>query len=305
MSAGTITIQGWLEQSEKTLFKTFAAGLEEQTEWKKAFIEVKSKKRREEMLEYALPGPVVKTPEGAPYVRLQTEKVRLASVVHDDYTGEERISHQMKRENMYEEMEKKSWGLAESVHRKLNEDAAGLIYNGFDATKSPDGGAWFGSHNLAKAPGKTYSNLITGAFGSDTINDIEVNLLETRNERNGLCPMGNGKRLRIFVPPRLRRRAKQLAMTGQYEAGKQDFDVNVFDYDPICLPFLANAPTAFKNTQFYACDPTQIQTYFFLREGPIFKMYIDEDTDDIVIKVRIAYSFLVGSWRGWVGCQGA
>lgn len=305
MSAGTMTTSDWLETMEKTLFKNFTASLEEQSDWKKAFREVKSSKRREELLEYALPGPVVLTPEGAPYNRLQTDKVRLASVVHDDYTGEERISHQLKRDKMYDEMEAKSWGLGESVQRKLNEDAASLIYNGFASTLSPDLAPWFGTHSLAKAPGQTYSNLISGAFGADAINSIEINLLQTRNERNGLCPMGDGKNLRIFVPPALRRRAKQFAMTGQYEAGGADFNVNVFDYEPICLPFLANAAAGIRDTQYYACDPTKMMTYFFLREGPIFKMYIDEDTDDIVMKVRISYSFLVASWRGWVGSTGA
>lgn len=307
-TAGTVSRDQWIEAMEPTLLEIFTAGLKKYDVWKPIWIEKKSDKRREELLEYRKPDVVVETPEGAPYVQLTVEKVRTAAVVHADYTGMIRITHQMMRDKQYDDMMDQSWGLGESIGRKLYEDAVAQFYNGFGSVQSPDLNPWFyGTHPLANST-QTGNNLLAAqALSPDSFNSAQVLLNLLLNENGKITPMGEGK-VQLIAPPALRRLALQLAMKGEYEPGSDDHDINVFEIDPVILPMLgqlAVTDATHAPTQWYLRDPVMARNYFFLREGPVFDTFEDPFTDDIIVKCRIAYSFLVASWRGVVGCQGA
>jgi hypothetical protein len=308
VSAGIVSRDGWIEMMEKTLLEVFTAGLDDDQEWKKIWTQKESTKRREEAIEFSRPDVVVETPEGAPYVELTTEKIRAASVVHADYTGMIRITHQMQRDKKYDEMEDKSWGLGESINRKLYEEAVRMYYEGFagGGVLAPDAKAVFASdHPCDLATGETWSNLLTPAsLDDDAVNDGQVLMMETKNEHGKITPYGT-KNLQLIVPAKLRRQGKRLAMTGEYAPGSPNFDKLIHELDVICLPMLAQAPSAYRDTQFYLRDAKKAMNYCFTREGPTFDMLRDPLTDDVIVKARIAFSFLWVSARGVVGCKGA
>lgn len=304
IAAGTVSRDQWIEAMEPTLRELFTFGLKEYDVWKSCVIEKKSEKRREELLEFRKPDVVQETPEGAPYNQLTTDRTRSASVVNLDYTGSIRITHQMIRDTQYDEMMEQSWGLGESIARKLYEDAVAQFYNGFASNLSPDGVAWFSASHPLSASASLGDNLLSAqALSPDALNAAWVKLQKTLNENGKPIPMGNGK-LQLIVPPELYRLAKQLEMKGEYEPGSAEHDVNVFNIEAVCLPLLSMAPSN-ASTMWFLRDPRMAKNLFFLREGPIFDKFIDPYTDDVIVKVRISYSFLVASWRATIGCVGA
>jgi len=302
MSAGVVTRDAWIETMEPTLHELFTAGLEEDQEWKKVWTEKSSEKRREEVFEYVKPDVVQETPEGSPYVQLRIEKVRTASVVHADYTGMLRITHQMIRDKFYDDMEEQSWGLGEAINRKMYEEAVRFFYQGFGTVTSPDGVSWFNSLHTCTQSASTWSNYQTDALSADGYNNARTLMLKTLNENGKITPYGLRK-LQLIVPAELDRLGQQLCMKGQYEPGGADFNVNVFEMECITLPMLGMAPTN-AATSYFVRDPMKAKNYFFMREGPIFDMFRDPQTDDVLVKARCAFSFLIASARGVAGSLG-
>lgn len=304
-SAGTVSRDQWIETMEPTLLELFTAGLDKDSDWKKCWIQKKSNKRREEILEWRKPDVVQETPEGAPYVQLEVAKVRTRSVVHADYTGMIRITHQMMRDKQYDDMMEQSWGLGESIGRKLYEDACSFFINGFGSVYSEDSTAWFSSSHVLNNSSSLGNNLLPAqSLSPDAFNSGQVLMMKTLNENGKVTPYGTG-RLQLIVPADLRMLGQQLTYKGEYLPGNADHNRNVFDIDLVCLPMLAQTTQSYASTQFYLRDPQMAKNIFFLREGPVFDTFADPYTDDVIVKARIAYSFLVASWRGVVGCQGA
>lgn len=304
-AAGTVSRDQWIETMEPTLLELFTAGLDKASEWKKTWIEKKSTKRREEILEFRKPDVVQETPEGAPYVQLTVEKVRTRAVVHADYTGMIRITHQMQRDKQYDDMMEQSWGLGESISRKLYEDAVSFYYGGFGSVYSEDTTSWFSASHVLQNSASVGGNLLTAqSLSPEAFNAGQVLMMKTLNENGKITPYGESK-LQLIVPADLRQLALQLTYKGEYLPGSADHNRNVFDIETVCLPMLAMSPLASASTQWYLRDPQMAKNYFFLREGPTFETFRDPYNDDVVVKARIAYSFLVASWRGVVGCQGA
>lgn len=309
VSAGIVSRDPWIETMEKTLMEVFTAGLEEDQEWKKCWIQKESTKRREEVVEFARPDVVQETPEGAPYVELSVEKIRTATQVHADYTGMIRITHQMQRDKKYDEMEDKSWGLGESINRKLYEESVRLYYEAFlgGGVLAPDGKPVFASDHPCDNTGgaSTWSNLLpAAALDDDSVNDGEVLMMNTLNENGKITPYGT-KNLQLIVPAKQRRQAKRLAMIGEYAPGSPNYNTLTHDLEVVVLPMLGMAPAAYRDTQYYLRDAKKAMNYLFMREGPTFDMLRDPLTDDVIVKARIAFSFLWASARGVVGCKGA
>ncbi len=303
VSAGIVATNNYLEFMEKTLLEAFTAGLEGEQDWKKMWTEKKSTKRREEVVEYATPDVTIVTPEGAPYAELRMEKIRSKAVVHTDYTGMLRITHQFQRDNMYDQMEEDTWGLGEAVNRTLAEEGVRQFHEGFAAVQAPDGQPWFGTHTCALNTGQTWSNLYSGGLDADGLDAALVLFSKTKNENGKITPFGTGV-TQLIVAPARRRIAKQLAMTGQYEPGKANFDINTFEVEPVIIPMLNMANSTYVDSQFYIRDKKRAKNLYLVREGPLFDTLMDPLTDDIIVKVRHASSFLIGSARGVLGSQG-
>ena len=295
----------WIETMEPTLLELFTAGLEDDTDWKKCWTIKESDKRREEVLEYAKPDVVQETPEGAPYVTLRIEKVRTAAVVHTDFTGQIRITHQMMRDKQYDDMADQTWGLGEAVNRKMYEDAVQRFYDGFSSVTSPDSLSVFNTAHTLTGSSSTYSNRSSEALSDDAINNLRVKLMKTLNENGKVTPYGT-KSLQLIVPAPLRQLGERLTMKGQYVPGGADFDVLVNDLELVCLPLLAETTNAtIRDAMWFLRDKKKAKNYHFEREAPKFAMYRDQDNDDVVVKVRCAYSFLWASPRGVAGSTGA
>lgn len=304
VAAGIVSRDPWIETMEKTLSDVFTVGLEGENDWKKIWTERKSTKRREEFLEYAKPDTVQETPEGAPYVQLRTEKVRTAAVVHVDYTGMVRITHQMIRDKQYSQMEDESWGLGEAINRKLYEEAVRMFHEGFTSVNGPDGLPLFhAAHVCALNTSQTWSNLYTGSLDPDGFNAARVLMMKTKNENGKTSPHGTGK-VQLIVPADLDRLARQLAMKGEYEPGSANLTKNVFEIEPITLPMFAMADSSRASTMFVLRDAARAKNIYWVREPATFDMFKDPYTDDVIVKGRICVSFQHQSARGLVGSQG-
>lgn len=302
-TAGVVVRDAWIETMEPTLMELFTWGYDDNKEWEKIWTKKPSTKRREEIFEYVKPDVVQETPEGSPYIQLSIERVRTASVLHADYTGMVIFSHQMKRDKQYDDMEEQSWGLGEAINRKMEEEALSYYFNGFDTAHSPDELSWFNTAHACAKSTATWSNRSNEALSPDGLNNLHVKMLETLNENGKITPAGRGS-LQLIHPAPLRRLSKQLAMKGEYEPGSANFDKNIFEVDPVCLPMLAMAPSSIRATQWYLRDTKKAKNYFFLREGPKFEMFTNPYTDDTIVKARVAFSFLLGSPRGVAGSTG-
>ncbi len=305
IAAGTVSRDQWIETMEPTLLELFTAGLENANEWKQCYVMKKSNKRREELLQYRKPDVVEETPEGSPYVQLTIEKVRTTAVVHADYTGMIRITHQMQRDKQYDDMAEQTWGLGESISRKMYEEAVRFLYEGFSTTGSINANdtvsLFSASHPLSNSS-SLGNNFLNQALSPDALNNARVLLQKCLNENGKITPYGSSK-LQLIVPAELERLALQLTM-GEYEPGSNNYDSNVLKryFTPICLPMLGMAPSTVQATQWYVRDPMKAKNICFMREGPTFDTFRDPYTDDVIVKARVAFSFLMAEWRGLVGC---
>lgn len=295
----------WVPLMLKRLRKVFTFELENADVWKPLWQSLESDLRREEVGEYATPDVVKLTPEGAPLANLTMGLVRLKAVVHGDYTGMITITHQMRRDNKYNDIEKNTWGLSEAVARCLAEEATKPFYQGFSTYLSGDDVPWFGTnHPLANAPGKYGSNYVAGVLGPDTLRQMQQQLMETLNENGKPISMGSGK-LQLAVAPYNHILAQQLADPNQYLPGSNEFNRNKFNITPITIPFFIQAPSAIRDGQAYLRDPLYAENTHYLREGPTFDMVQDPVTQNVLAQTRIAFSFVVPSWRGTVGLNPA
>jgi len=294
----------WDVTMEPRLRKLFTYGLKVNDDWKKFWNVEKSDKYREEVAEFVTPDVTQETPEGAPYVTLSMSVVRTSSTVAVDYTGQIIITHQMKRDKKYKEMEKQTWGLAEAVARKPHEMAVAFMYNGFDSVKSSDGQPWFSnSHPLKNAPTKYDDNLITDALGPQGLLNALIRLQDTKNENGKPIPMGAGK-VRVFVTPSNMLLVKQLADSGDWLPNSSNFNRNKFEIEPVILPFLYMCEDSHRESQYYVQDATANENTMFEREGPSFETITDPHTNNTIVKARHAFSFLVSNHRGTIGSKG-
>lgn len=294
----------WDVTMEPRLRELFTYGLKNNDDWKKFWTVTKSDKMREEVAEYATPDVTEETPEGNPYVTLNMSIVRTSSAVAIDYTGQIVITHQMKRDKKYNEMEERSWGLGEAVARKPQEIAVALMFNGFGSVQSSDKRPWFDTqHPLKNDPTKLDSNLIVDPLSPNGLNNAIIALQKTLNENGKPIPMGNGE-VNLYVTPTNRILAQQLEDSGDYLPNSPNFNKNKFKVKATVLPFLYMCEDAHKESQWYLQDDMYSKNTMFEREGPDFETITDPHTDNTIVKVRHAFSFLVNNHRGTVGSKG-
>lgn len=301
----------FIEYMEDTLREVFTVSFEGGTDWEQVYDVKDSTKRREEMSEYAGPDVVIQTDEGQPYQRLQVRKAYLASTVHLTFTGEVKITHEMMRDNMQEEINQRVWGLADAMQRKIYKDAMALFYNGFDGVLTPDSKSLYNTgHTLKFGPtgDATDSNRTDTALNSDTLFDAIADMLETRDE-NGSISAGFGLgKIQLIVPPKLMKYAEELVQSEKV-ADSMNNAINVykrvFKIEVVCLPLLAEAPSAYRNTQWYLRDVTKSKRTFFYRERPRSWMVKDQNSPSVLYQGLCSYSFLVPTWRGEWGSKGA
>lgn len=304
--AQIVTRDSFIETMEPRMRELFTYGLQEGDAWKRMWDVKDSDMRREEIGEFRRPSVVIETPEGAPLAELTTEFIRTSSVVHLDYTGMIVVTHQMKRDKKYDEMEDNTWGLGDAVSRKLYKEATRLFYSGFEGggATSSDGNPWFSDdHPLQNAPGVVDVNLLDDVLGPEGLKNAFKLLMETKDENGDITQMGMGE-CDLFVAADNDILAKQLADMGQYLPGSAEFNINKFKINPFTIPLLAEAPAAYRDSQWYLRDRKRAKNTCFMREGPTFKMVTDELTDNTIIKTRVSFSFLIGPHRGTIGSKG-
>jgi len=306
----------FMEQMEETLFKAYGLGFNYANQWERVYRIEDSQKMAEEIEEFVHPSVVVQTDEGSPLARLPIRKAYLTRVVHLTFTGEVKITWEFIRDNKYREIEKNIWGLGNAIQRKIYKDAMALFYNGFSSVTVPDGSgtpaALYGTHNLKFATGSvtTDSNGSTAALNSDNFNTAVTDMLETLDENGDVNPFGMGK-LQLIVPPKLKKQALQI-IHSPYEADTMNNAINVFngatkdgwDVEVVCLPLLIETTQAYKNTQWYLRDPAMAEDYYFWRERPDTWMVNDINSLGVLYQCKVAYSFMIPTWRGKWGSKG-
>jgi hypothetical protein len=300
--------EDFIEYMEETLREVYTVTFEGGTTWEQVFDVKDSTKRREEMSEYTGPDVVIQTDEGTPYQRVQVRKAYLAATVHLTFTGEVKITHEMMRDNLYEEINQRVWGLADAMQRKIYKDAMQLFYNGFSSVLTPDGVSLYNTaHTLKFAPtGITHPNRNDVPLNSDTLFNAIADMLETKDE-NGSVSQGYGENeIQLIVGPRLKKYAEELVgsdKTADNNSNALNVYKKVFKITVITLPLLAEAPTI-AATQWYLRDASKARNTFFYRERPRTWMVKDQNSPSVLYQALCSYSFLQPTWRGQWGSRG-
>jgi len=306
--AASVNREEFIEYMEETLREVFTVTFEGGTSWEEVFDVKDSVKRREEVSEYTGPDVVIQTDEGSPYQRVQVLKAYTSATVHLTFTGEVKITHEMMRDNLYDEINQRVWGLADAMQRKIYKDAMQLFYNGFTSVITPDGLSLYNTaHTLKFAPsGTTCPNRNDVPLNSDTLFNAIADMLETRDE-NGSVSQGFGEgTIQLIVGPRLKKYAEELVGSDKI-ADSNNNAINVykkvFKIEVVTLPLLAEAPTI-AATQWYLRDKQRARNIFFYRERPRTWMVKDQNSPSVLYQALCAYSFLQPTWRGQWGSRG-
>lgn len=305
--ASQVNRDDFIEYMEDTLREVYTVQFQGGTQWEEVFDVKDSTKRREEVSEYVGPDVVLQTDEGSPYQRLQMRKAYTAATVHLTFTGEVKITHEMMRDNLYDEINQRVFGLADAMQRKIYKDAMQLFYNGFTSVLTPDGVSLYNSAHTLKFSNLTASNRTDTPLNSDTLFDAIADMLETKDENGSVAPgFGEGS-IQLIVPPRLLKYAEELvgsdrvsdSMNNAINVYKKKFKIEV-----VCLPLLAEAP-ANARTQWYLRDKNRARNMFFYRERPRTWMVKDQNSPSVLYQALCSYSFLQPTWRGQWGSKGA
>jgi hypothetical protein len=292
---------------EDTLRAVYTVKFEGGTQWEEVFDVKDSTKRREEVSEYVGPDVVIQTDEGSPYQRVQMRKAYTAATVHLTFTGEVKITHEMMRDNLYDEINERVFGLADAMQRKIYKDAMQLFYNGFTSVLTPDGVSLYNAAHTLKFSSSTASNRTDTPLNSDTLFDAIADLLETKDENGSVAPGYAEGTIQLIVPPRLYKFATELVESDKV-ADSFNNAINVykkkFKIEVVTLPLLAEAPANGK-TQWYLRDKEKAKNMFFYRERPRTWMVKDQNSPSVLYQALCSYSFLQPTWRGQWGSKGA
>lgn len=299
-------------EMEDNLKETVGLGFKNATKWQRVYRMEKTDKRRVEVDQFVHPSVVAITKEGAPLNRLTVRRGYNSYVVPDTLTGEIKISHEYMRDNRYPEIEKGAFGLGKAMQRKRYKDAMTFIHGGFAAVTSPDGQPVFsGSHTLVNPIGPFASgdNLLTAALNTDSFDQAVTKMLTMVDENGDVLPSDLAK-LQLVVPPYNTRQALQI-VGSSHEPETMNNAVNVYsgqfgeyDVEVVSLPLLAEAPTAFNQTQWYVRDISMAENVFYEREEPETWMRDDQNSLCVLHQCKDSYGIVWHDWRGWVGSKG-
>lgn len=285
-------------------------GFEQGKKWERVYRVEPTKKRRIEVDQFVHPSVVAITKEGAPFNRLTVRRGFNSYVVPDTLTGEIKTSWEFIRDNQYQQIERDHFGLGKAMQRKRYKDAMAYIYNGFSSVTSPDGQPVFSdSHVLSNGNGATGDNLLTAALNSDSL-DAAITLLLTMVDENGdILPMDLSK-LQLIVGPSLLRTALQL-IGSSHEPESMNNAVNVFsgnfgefDIEVVCLPLLHEAPSNYRNSQWYIREVSGAENVFYEREKPDSWSIPDQNSLCVLHQCKDAYGIVWHDWRNWVASKG-
>lgn len=298
-------------EMEETLKEVVGLGFQKGRYWEKFYKFEKTDKMRVEVDQYVHPSVIAITKEGAPLNRVTVRRGWNSYVIPDTLTGEVKISHEFMRDNKYPEVSKGSFGLGKAMQRKRYKDACAYIYNGFASVVAPDAQPVFSTgHLLVAAPaGVTGSNLLTAALNSDSL-DSAVTLLLTQLDENGdVLPTDLGT-LQLIVPPTLKRTALQL-VGSPYEPENMNNAVNVYSGDfgeykieVVCPPLMHEAPSAYRQSQWYLREASEAQNTFYEREAPESWMVNDTNSLCILHQCKDSYGIVWHDWRNFIASKG-
>jgi hypothetical protein len=304
--ASQVNRDDFIEYMEDTLREVYTVQFQAGTAWEEVFDVKDSTKRREEVSEYVGPDVVIQTDEGSPYQRVQMRKAYTAATVHLTFTGEVKITHEMMRDNLYDEINQRVFGLADAMQRKIYKDAMQLFYNGFTSVLTPDGVSLYNTAHTLKFSALTASNRTDTPLNSDTLFDAIADMLETKDENGSIAPGFGESTIQLIVPPRLKKYADELVGSDQTPDSNNNA-INVykdkFKIEVIVLPLLAEASTINK-TQWYLRDKNRARNMFFYRERPRTWMVKDQNSPSVLYQALCSYSFLQPTWRGQWGSKG-
>lgn len=306
--ASQVNREEFIEYMEDTLREVYTVTFEGGTEWEEIFDVKDSTKRREEISEYTGPDVVIQTDEGTPYQRVQVRKAYTAATVHLTFTGEVKITHEMMRDNLFEEINERVYGLADAMQRKIYKDAMQLFYNGFTTVVTPDGVSLYNTAHTLKfaAAGVTHPNRNDVPLNSDTLFNAIADMLETKDENGSVCEGYGMGELQLIVGPRLYKYALELVESEKVadsNANAINVYKNKFKISVVCLALLAEASTI-AATQWYLRDKRKAKNIFFYRERPRTWMVKDQNSPSVLYQALTSYSFLQPTWRGQWGSRG-
>ena len=306
----TVLRDQFILEMEDTLKETIGLGFGAATKWQRVYRVEQTDKRRVEVDQFVHPSVVAITPEGGPLNRLTVRRGYNSFVIPDTLTGEVKISWEFIRDLRYPEVQRGAFGLAKAMQRKRFKDAMMFIYNGFGAITGPDGQPIFAnSHVLVNGSGAVGQNLLLPRLSTDSFDAAITLLLTTLDENGDVLPMDLSQ-LQLIVPPYNARQALQI-VGSSHEPENFNNAVNVFsgsfgeyDIEVVVLQLLAEAPTAYNQTQWYVREVSTAENVFYEREEPETWMVRDQNSLCVLHQCKDAYGIVWHDWRGVVGSKG-
>lgn len=207
-------------------------------------------------------------------------------------------------------------GAAEQMGRggraKEAYDTAQYLVNGF-GTAGPDGQYTFSSAHPKnrEETGKTYSNLLSGAFSHDNLELAETAITDNMYDMKGL-PIPITMDPVLLYPPALRGKvARVLSDRAVEQPDTANRNINqfatrkgIYTYKPVEDVWL-NAANGGSDSAWYIMFPWLGYFKFVWRQKPHFVSWVDYNLEAYNFKGRMRYDVGDDNWRGGFASTGS
>lgn len=181
-----------------------------------------------------------------------------------------------------------------------------VLSGGFaSTTNSPDGQFLFDTDHPKnrEETGTTYDNLLSGAFSHDNLEAAETQITSNLFSMAGI-PIPPTSEVALVYPPALRGAVSRVMSDRAIERpGTANRDINRFvakpsyTYKPVEWIYLS-AALGGSNTAWYLVFKNFGYFKLIWRQKPVFKSWIDQDTEIYNFKGRMRLAAGCDNWRG-------
>lgn len=175
-----------------------------------------------------------------------------------------------------------------------------VLSGGFATTTTWDGAYLFSANHQVGDSGITQSNLVSGALGETTLNNMYVKLTTMKDHEGLIMPLQVAY---LVVPAALAKKAYELCVSpdGPETGDRKKNFLNTLNIKVVVWPLL----DAISTTAYFMCSEKMFHSLLaFQKVQPNMKMYIDESTDNMYEKVRFVQTQGAADYLGVVASTG-
>lgn len=196
---------------------------------------------------------------------------------------------------------------------RLERLSAAVLINGLtSATNSPDGQFLFDTDHPKNRDetGTTYSNLLSGAFSHDSLEDAETQVSANLFDMTGI-PLPPPPEITLFHPPALRGpvarvlsdRAEERPTTTQRDINRFVGKGTTYKYKPVEWIYLGTALGG-SNTAWFLIFKSFGYFKVIMRQKPHYVQWVDNNADIYTYKGRMRTIAGCDNWRGGFASNG-